>query len=128
MKTTAPKGSDPLLDEDGILMLLNAVISPATTNALQAGAVQTLLDLYDRKVTRAEFCEHGSECLALYGSVAKLWMLNNIHEVFAEHGLTEDKFAHAERQLVELIRKQTTTLIEQVKRLQACPTSQDQIH
>lgn len=128
MKTTAPKGSDPILDEDGILTLLNAVISPATTNALQAGAVQTLLDLYDRGVTRKEFCEQGSECLAMYGTVAKLWMLNNMHQVFSEHGLTEEKFKAAEAQLVELIQKQTLTLIATVQRLQQCPTSEDKIH
>lgn len=120
--------SDPLLDEDGILMLLHAVVSPETTNALQAGAVQTLLDLYDRKVTRAEFCEQGSECLAMYGTVAKLWMLNNMHQVFAEHGLTEEKFALAEGQLVELIKKQAATLIAQVERLKQCPLSEDKIH
>lgn len=121
--------SDPLLDEDGIIMLLRTPVSPDSVSPLQGGAVQALLDLYDRKVTRDVFCEHGSLCLALYGSVAKLWMINNIHEVFkADGGLTEEKFALAQTQLADLIRKQAETLIDTVKRLQMCATSGDKIH
>lgn len=125
----APKGHDPILDEQGIIGLLRAPAIPDATPALQAGAVQTMLDLYDRGATREVFCEHGAACLGLYGQAAKLWMLNNIHEVFkSEEGLTEARFRDAQDGLADLIRKQAETLIDMVKRLQQCPTSEDNIH
>jgi hypothetical protein len=120
--------ADPILDEDYIVTLLKAPVNHETTNMIQAGAVQALLDLYDRKVTRDVFCDEGSVCLALYGQASKLWVLNNIQEVYSRGELTEERFKIAKDQLCDLIRKQAEMVIETVKRLQLCSTSEDKVH
>ena len=120
--------ADPILDEDGIIMLLKAPVGYETTNLLQAGAVQALLDMYDRKVTREEFCEHASRCIGLYNEAGKLWMLGNIFEVYLDGSLDRSKFDTAKASLVELVQRQCETLIDMVQRLKQCPTSQDKVH
>lgn len=123
---------DPILDEDYIITLLRAGPEAGTTGEavaiVQQGAIQALMDIYDRKVTRDEFSHLASPCIALYGQAAKLWLLNNIHDVFAGGDLDEARFRLALDALVELMRKQSDTVIEIVERLKQCPTSQDKLH
>ncbi len=124
-KKIPAKGKDAHLDADLIIGLLRA---GANAQAIQAGAAQALLGMYDHGITREEFCEHGSACMALYAQVAKLWMLNNIREPFMQGVLDEQAFINAEKALTDVIGKQAAAIIEQVKRLQQCPTSEDPIH
>lgn len=119
------RGRDPRMDEE---MILNLLRSGENAQAIQAGAVQALLDMYDRGVTREVFCNHASACLALYSHVAKLWMLNNIRAPFDAGGLTAGSFIAAEKHLLDVIGKQAEEVIALVKSLQACPTSEDAIH
>lgn len=120
--------ADPVLDEQQIIQLLKAPCTVEMVNILQSGAVQALVDLYDRKVTRDEFTAMASPCIALYGQCSKLWLLDNIKDVFMTGDLTAQRFDDAKNGLADVIRKQAETVIEQVKRLQLCPTSQDQVH
>lgn len=120
--------SDPVLDEEGIIALLKCSITPETVGALQAGAVQAMIDLYDRKVTRAEFIEQLAPCIALYGQVAKIWLLANVESVFDSGDLDKARFVQAREGLEHIVRKQAETVIELVKRLQMCPGSQDALH
>jgi hypothetical protein len=120
--------ADPILDEDGIRYLLKAAVSPDNVSELQAGAVQAMIDLYDRKVTREDFVEMLAPAIALYGSVAKLWILSSIESVFDGGDLTKERFNTARIALSDLVRKQAETVIDHVKRLQECPTSQDKVH
>ena len=120
--------SDPVLDEQYIIELLRCPVKAETVTMLQGGAVQALIDLYDRKVTREEFANLASPCLALYGQTAKLWLLANIEGVFDSGDLDKDRFVKAREGLENLVRKQAETVIEIVKRLQTCPTSQDKVH
>lgn len=120
--------TDPVYDENNILTLLSLPPTIANAEAIEAGAVQALCDLYDRKVTREEFCNAAGPVLALYGQSQKLWMLYNIKGVFDQDALTEEKFIAADAQMTEIMRKQALTVIEIVKRLKMCATSQDIVH
>lgn len=120
--------ADPILDEDGILMLLSRPILPENVNAIQAGAVQAMVDLYDRKVTREEFCELLTPCLTLYGLTSKLWILNNIYDVHRQNGLDETRFKDAAQELAAIISKQVDEVVAIVKRVKQCPTSEDKVH
>lgn len=120
--------SDPLLDEDGIVQLLQSPIEVDNIHRLQAGAMQALLDIYDRKVTRQEFINLSSPVVALFGQAAKYWMLNNIKMAHDERLLDDNQFQIAESGMQDLMRKQCETVIEIVRRLQSCPTSLDKIH
>lgn len=120
--------ADPVLDEDLIVSLLKSTISADSVARLQMGTVQALVDLYDRKVTRDEFTTAASHCLALYGQLAKLWLLTNIESVYDAGHLDKNNFKQAAAGLQDIVRKQCEGVIEIVKRLQLCPTSEDKVH
>lgn len=120
--------ADPILNEDLIVELLKSAVNRPNTGRLQQGAVFALCDLYDRGVTRDEFTTAASLCLSLYAQCAKVWVLGNVEEVFDSGELDKNKFATAIGQLEDVIRKQCEDVIEIVKRMQACPTSKDQVH
>ena len=120
--------ADPVFDEDSIRALLAAPATVEYTIAIQTGAVQAAIDLYDRKVTREEFMNSIAPCITLYGQAAKLWMLHNIKDVFETGELTPERFAKTNDAMCELMRKQLQTVTEIVKRLQTCPTSRDAVH
>lgn len=120
--------SDPIIDEEGILMLLEQEILPGNVNALQSGAVQAMVNLYDRKVTREEFCALLTPCLALYGQASKLWLLNNIYNVHKSHGLDDARFTAAAKELSAVISKHVDEVVGIVERVQQCPTSRDKVH
>lgn len=120
--------ADPILDEDLIVSILQCPIKPDTVNRIQSGAMQAMVDLFDRKPTRDEFISLSAPCVALYGQAAKLWMLSNIQQVYDAGELDGSRFLVATSSLEDIIRKQCETVIEIVKRLQLCPTSQDRVH
>jgi len=120
--------SDPILDENIILHFLKAPPAAEHVNMIQSGAIQALIDLYDRKVTRAEFCAAAGQCVLLYASASKMMVLESMRELSAENILTADKFSEALSQLAELMRVQSQSVIEMVERLKQCPTSQDKLH
>lgn len=114
--------------EDAIVEMLNVPITAQTVETIQCGAVQLLIDLYDKKVTREEFCKDAAPLLELYGQTAKLWLLNNIHQVYKDHGLDEDRFAMAEKGITALIAKGVERATDMAKALRECATDGDKIH
>lgn len=120
--------ADPILDEEGIKELMRVPVKAEHVHMIQAGCAQALIDLYDRKVTREEFSHMASPIIALYAQTAKLWMLASIEMVHDAGDLDKRRFELARDGLEDLIRKQCESVIEVVKRLQQCPTSQDAVH
>jgi hypothetical protein len=118
----------PFFDEQLIVDLLKSTVNVDNVGRIQQGAVQALVDLYDRKVTRDEFTTMASLCLALYSQAGKLWVLGNIEAVYAAGDLDTKRFATAREQLVEIMRKQCEGVIDIVKRLQLCPNDEDKVH
>jgi hypothetical protein len=120
--------SDPVLNEEYIAHLLSAPATKDYTDALQAGSVQTLLDLRDRGVTRDEFIQGVAQCLGLYAQLAKLWMLHNIKDVYDRDLLDDNSFEQADRDMRQIIRKQVSAVNDTLTRLKMCPTSKDKVH
>lgn len=121
-------GTDPRLDEDVILQMLDAPLSVDSIDVIQAGTARALLDMYDRGMTRQEFCENASACLALYAQCAKLWLLKNIETAHGQQPLTEASFREAHDGIIAIMKLQVGGVIDAVKRLQQCPTSEDPVH
>lgn len=120
--------ADPVLDEEMIISFLRVPKSCEYVNSLQSGCMQALADLYDRKVTRDEFVQGAAVCVAAYAQCSKLWMLNNVREVFEDGTLTAEKFKDADERMAQILRKHTEVVVELVKRLQECPTSKDPVN
>ena len=120
--------SDPILDEDLIEHLLSCPVTVETLDAVQAGAAQALIALYDRKVLRDVFITEAGACIALYGHCSKFRTLNSICDAFRTNDLTDEHFVVAHTKLTELITAQAKTVHEIIGRLKECPTSRDPIH
>jgi hypothetical protein len=118
----------PIFDEGEIIAMLSAPVGPYAVSRLQHGAVQALVDLYDRKCTRDEFVRMASPVIALYASTAKLWLIKNVEEIYNDGDLDADRLNQANVGLCDLIRKQSEEVIDMVKRLQMCPTDQDTVN
>lgn len=120
--------ADPVLDEQHIIELLRSPSIPENVNRMQAGAVQALMDLFDRKVTREEFTNNASKCLLLYATASRLNILANMQAVYDAGNLSDGEFARATSELSHLMRIQSEGVVDMVERLKLCPTSQDLIH
>lgn len=119
----------PILDEDWIKKLLQHPPTTENIGALQAGALQCMLDMYDRKVTREEWVENHSKCVTLYTQVAKLYLIEHVHnDLFKNNLLSEETFVNAENALMDLIRVVADDLIGIMKRLELCPRTEDKVH
>jgi hypothetical protein len=120
--------ADPLMDEQLILDQLRVEPGYENIAKLQAGALQALIDMYDRKMTRGEFMHCAASAVALYGQTSKLVMLGSVRQAFDCGDLDIARIVQAEGQLIDLIRRQSGTVAEIVERLRQCPTSQDAVH
>ena len=122
--------TDALLDEEYIKQLLASTptTDPESIGRLQAGALQALVDMYDRKSTREAFMHHAAAAVALYGQASKLWMLTNIKIAFDSGDLDHARFMEAQNGLIELLRKQAATVGSIVALLQQCPSNEDRVH
>lgn len=120
--------ADPVLDEDNILHMLSAPLTLDTLDYVQSGAAQALVDLYDRKVTREQFIALASPVLAFYAQIARLRMIVSVDEVFAQGTLDQATLDKAKVGIVTLLEKQRGTVVDTVKKLMECPTSEDRVH
>lgn len=120
--------ADPILDENIILALLDCAPKHENLARIQQGAVQALMDLYDRKVTREEFASAASPCLALFAQCSKLWVLHNIEDAFQLGDVNQASFDHARNGIQELLSKQIESVVGIVERLRQCPLSTDKVH
>ncbi len=121
-------GIDPILDEDVILRLLRSPVVNHNLELLQAGAAQALIDMYDRDGSREAFAMHASNCLALYASIGRMYLLNSMKVMFKEGVLVEQSFDTAQDDLQQLIRAQAMSVGEAMEKLKQCASSEDPIH
>jgi hypothetical protein len=120
--------ADPVLDENIILALLQCAPLQENLGRIQQGAVQALMDLYDRKVTREEFASAASPCLALFGQCSKLWMLGNIENAFRAGVVDQNTLDEARAAIQDLLSKQIESVVGVVERLRECPLTTDKVH
>lgn len=118
---------DPVLDEEEINRLLNRPVRLDSIEEIQQGAVQTMIDLFDRKVTREYYNGALMQSLILYGQCAKLWMLNSIHTCYHNNELDERAFDHTYNSLKRMVESQQTVVQSIIEDLQKCPSSKDRI-
>lgn len=119
--------ADPQLDEDHIIALLQTPPLTTTWAELQKGAVQAMMDIYDRKVVRDEFIRMVTPCLVLYGQAAKLSLMVNVSVAHDQGDVDAVRIKHAIDGLASSIRDQSERVIDIVKRLKECPTSKDTV-
>lgn len=114
--------------EDLLVEMLSVPVSVQTIGTIQTGAVRALVNLYDRKVTRDEFCVMAAPLIELHTQSAKLWILHNIHAVYVEGDLDETRFKEAHDGLTKLITAGVERAIEIVKKTRECAQPGDAIN
>lgn len=118
----------PILNEDYIKALLSVPVERDSVHRIQDGAVQTLLDLYDRKVTREEFIQNAAPCVLLYGQAAKYWALCTLYEKVLTDTLEKDEMRAIMEGLRINICAQTAIVADIVDRLKECPRDGEPIN
>jgi hypothetical protein len=120
--------ADPVLDEDRILNKLAMPSKFENLGLIQEGAIQALVDLYDRGVTREEYLTLASSCVSLYAQTAKFYVIASMNDLFCDGTLDKTAFDNALKSLSAVIDAQRETVIGTVCRLKMCPSSAEKIH
>ena len=74
-----------------MLKMLKMTISRQTTNEVQAGAVLSVVDAYDRGVDRQTFLRILNEAVMLYDYLGCLSTVGRIQDIFIHDNLTADR-------------------------------------
>lgn len=120
--------ADPLLDEAAILEDLQMPVTEDTVIQMQRACCAALFDCYDRKVTRDQFVTMTSACLALYGALHKLFIINNVKASFHRDEITAPNLKVTIEAAENKVRSLCGNVQHVMELLIQCPTSQDKVH
>lgn len=120
----------PILNEDWILDLLKTAPGPnaEAIARIQAGTLQALLDLYDRKVTRTEFVTSAAAIVDLYATTAKLGLMGRVEGVYHKDLLNQTAFDEAMAALETLVGKQADAVSGIIELVSKCAPDAEPIH
>jgi hypothetical protein len=119
---------EPLIDENATLLMLRQPVTMDTLPYIQSAALQVLVDLYDRKVTRENFGLYAGRCVGLYATLAKLAVLANTRYFLDQDKLTAENIDASAEKLIEASTKMTSQVEKTLALLMECPTPQDPVN
>jgi hypothetical protein len=120
--------ADPHIDEDLMVDLIATNLAPDTVRRLMAGAIMLLLDAYDRKVTRDNFCQIASGAVALHSYAAQYGCIVLARALSRSGDLTEQKLTDSVETLRRLTEDGAEASIIHARNLRECPWSDDAVH
>lgn len=120
--------ADPILDEQEIFRDLHTPVSSDNVARLQMAVVGAMCDIYDRKVTREQFCAMLGPCISMYGALAKLYVMNNLRASHKDGAINDDSINAAVDACENNVRSHASTVRAVMKQLMECPTSKDSVH
>lgn len=119
----------PIIDERMLLKVLDCTANYEHVERLQQGALMTIIDAYDREVTRDEFITIIQAFSSLVDSVGRLALLHNVKQFVDHHGqATPADIERAQAGVTEMAQNATKVVAEIVERLRQCPLDEDRIH
>jgi hypothetical protein len=119
---------DPQIDEAGCIFMLQQDINIETIPYHQNAALQVIMDLWDRKVTRAEFGQHAGTAISFYSTLAKLNVCEQLQAMIAKEPLDPEKMSNTIAELHRIANDKTLALVNIMRKLQHCPTSADTVN
>lgn len=119
---------DPQINEEGCLYMLQQEINRETIPYHQNAALQVLMDLYDRKVTRDEFGKHAGTAISLYSTLAKLNVVEQLKDLIAVAPLEPGRIEITRAELTRIAADKAASLARCMELLQHCATSQDTVN
>ncbi len=121
------KRVDPQLSEYAIMGNLSMPSSAETADALQIGAMLSLVAIYDRKLNRETFIEAAQGSTALYGMLGRLTIAEAILHMLEKESFTKDKIEEAVKELTTYAEAERHKIIKIMELVVQCPTSNDPI-
>ncbi len=108
---------------------LDCLPVPDNTSRLQAAALLSLLDAYDRRLTRDNFVTLASAALALHTQIGKLYLIDSVRENGLIGALDDGVLlSRATAGVRGLATDAHAELFKLMHKVVACPTSQDKVH
>lgn len=120
--------TDPVLHEPTIMEALDCLPVAENTSRLQAAAMLSLLDAYDRNLTRENFVTLASAALALHTQMGKLYMIDSVRENDRAGVLDAEMLDTAVKGVRVMAIDAHAEVFGLMRRVVACPTSQDKVH
>ena len=119
---------DPQINEEGCIFMLQQAVNQETLPYHQNAALQVVMDLYDRKVTREEFGKNVGTAISFYATLAKLYVIDQTRELKAKDALTEEIIANSHIALTTIATDKAAALVKCMVLLSCCATTQDAVH
>lgn len=120
--------TDPVLHEPTIMDTLDCRCNADNAARLQAGALMSLVDAYDRKLTRESFVVLAGAALAMHTQAGKLFMIASVEDNHRVGVLDELMLTRAVHGVTGLTEKAHTELIGLMEKITMCPTSEHKVH
>ena len=120
--------ADPVVDEQHLMGSLDVPASLAVVERLQSSSVISVIDGFDRKVTRDPFIHLTAAAFSLHTHLGRLHLIARINELFKQGKLTQERLTDAENQLIAFCEVERVTLCNQVALVAQCPTSASPVH
>jgi uncharacterized protein with gpF-like domain len=122
------KRLDPQLSEKAIQGNLSIVPSAENAEALQIGAMLTLVAIFDRKLDRELFVDTATAVTALYGMLGRLSIAESILHMMKKDVFTQVKVADAAKELITYAEVELQKIRKIMEQVEQCPTSYDTIN
>jgi len=119
---------DPQINEAGCVFMLQQEINAETLPYHQNAALQVLIDLYDRKVTREEFLHHAGIVVTFYSTLAKLNVIDQVRAMTITNTLTLETVDTSHVKLHEIAAAKAAMLSKFMTLMAQCPMSDDVVH
>ena len=119
---------DPQVNEDGCIFMLQQAINAETLPYHQNAALQVIMDLYDRKVTRDEFGKNTGTAISFYATLAKLYVIDQTRTMLADGTLTDEAVARSHAMLTAIASDKAAALVKCMTLLSSCATSEDTVN
>lgn len=125
---------DPVMHEPTLLQMLDCACGVDNTSRLQAGAMMSVVDAFDRRITRESFLKLMLAAFALHTQTAKLYMLGEVRESYRMHmhdpdPVTFENLLHTtQSDVLKMAIDIHTEVKQRTDLLSQCPTSKHLVH
>lgn len=120
-------GTDPVLNELMILNALEAKSGPASVQRLQTGALMSVIDAFDRRIQRPEFCQIVYSAMALHSHLARIHLGMAVETLIKQDLMDSKKIEEALRILTGDAESERISLYKQMELVVQCPTAADSV-
>ena len=125
---TAHKTKYPLIDENTLIQALLTEISPENIDKIRSGAVLSVIDAFDRRITRVQFLDILATALPLYDWLGSLQTVQRVDSINKKQKLTEESLAEAVAEYCSRSDAVRLTLLRCMRGVVACAPSDASIH